>query len=92
MPAKWNLDPKDVGGSGSSAKSKHRGAKGHWQVVMRSLSYTLTHIPTGVSVIGTIPPGHHSKTEMRRLREKLHECLFVELEAKVAKYLRIPGR
>jgi hypothetical protein len=32
------------------------------------------------------------KKQMRQLRQELEQKLFLELEAKVAKHLRIPGR
>lgn len=50
------------------------------------------HVPTGVEVRGQVPQGHYSKKEMRQLRQELYQKLFVELERKVAKHLRVPGR
>ena len=52
----------------------------------------MTHIPTGIEVTGEIPTGNYTKKQMRQLRQELEQKLFLELEAKVAKHLRIPGR
>ncbi len=92
MGAKWNLDPKDVGSHESTGSSSYRGSHGRLQTTRHLFSYTLKHIPTGVLVSAKVPPGNYSRKEMRRLREQLYQQLFVELEAKVAKHLRIPGR
>jgi hypothetical protein len=54
--------------------------------------FTLAHRPTGISVDGEIPPGHYSRIEMIRLKEKLPDRLFYELEDEVGKKLRLPGR
>jgi hypothetical protein len=58
----------------------------------RSREITLTHTPTAIAVTGQIPRGNYDMREMKRLTDELKERLFVELEATVAKRLRIPGR
>jgi hypothetical protein len=52
----------------------------------------MIHTPTKIQVEKEIPAGHYSKKEMKQLTEKLKEQLYKELEQKVAKHLRIPGR
>jgi len=53
---------------------------------------TLSHPETGLSVIGEIGPGSYSKKEMRAETVALEKKLFSELEKKVAKALKVPGR
>ena len=52
----------------------------------------LTHRPTGIFVEGKHPFGYYDRKDWTRLTEELRERLFVELEKKVARNLRIPGR
>jgi hypothetical protein len=89
----WSLDPAEVRlfGSGSRTSTRHRAS------LPRSLdvsggSLQLVHHSTGVEVSGEIPAGHYSKTRLKELRAALHARLFAELERRVARYLRVPGR
>ena len=91
MRAKWSLDPEDVvyrGCGSSSGKSRQFSRR------LRETGYriVLVHRPTGLEVQGEIPAGSFSKKEMQKLREELYRKLFAELEAKVARHLRAPGR
>ncbi|HEU4558064.1 MAG TPA: hypothetical protein VFS20_09450 [Longimicrobium sp.] len=52
----------------------------------------LAHRPTGIEVTGEVPEGHYSRAELTRLRADLRARLFAELEQRVARHLRIPGR
>jgi len=89
----WHLDPAEVGwatdGSTSTRRRKRRLSR---KLDNRSLRLRLTHIPTGISVSGEIPTGNYSKNEMKAAEEELSANLFNQLESKVARHLRIPGR
>lgn len=89
MKEKWKLNPDDVawGWMGSSG-----GGTFERKTKITSRSVRLIHKPTKIEVKGEISPGHYSKKEMRKLSEDLYQKLFTELEQKVAKHLRIPGR
>ena len=52
----------------------------------------LRHWPTGLEVTGQIPSGHFSRTELNAQKERLRTKLWSELEAQVARELRVPGR
>ena len=89
----WSLDPQEVHlfGMGSRSSTRRRAT------LPRSLdvsggSLRLVHHPTGVEVSGDIPAGHYSKARLRVLRQGLHARLFAELERRVARHLRVPGR
>jgi hypothetical protein len=90
--AKWTLNRGEVAGGvvGSSSTTK----KGQFSRRLKRTSsrLSLTHIPTGINVTGEVPEGHYSKKEMRQLQSELYEKLFLQLEAKVGKHLRAPGR
>ncbi len=51
----------------------------------------MTHVPTGISVMGYVPAGNYSKKFWKQEQRKVEDKLFVLLEAKIAKQLRIPG-
>ncbi len=85
---KWALDPATVGVCLSSSRGRH----GRMQRVSACCRLELIHMPTGITVTGEVPRGHHSKKELWKLSEALRERLFANLEAMVAKHLRIPGR
>ena len=51
----------------------------------------LEHLPTAEKVEGTIPIGHYTRDEMKLITYKLYQKLFLELEKKVAKKLKIAG-
>lgn len=87
---RWRLNPREIssGWSGSSS-----GTSG---IFDRKLKITgrrlrLRYEPTGVAVEGEIPDGHYSRKEMQQKTEQLMKVLFLELESKVAKKLRIRG-
>jgi hypothetical protein len=89
----WSLDPREVHlfGSGSRSSTRRRAS------LPRSLDVSggglrLVHYPTGVEVSGEIPAGHYSKAQLKELRAELHARLFAELERRVARHLRVPGR
>jgi hypothetical protein len=89
---KWHLNPDEVARSAmASCVGGRRKAARSRALDIRSKEYTLRNIPTGIEVSGTIPSGNYSRKEMNRLGEQLLQNLFQELEAKVAKKLRIPG-
>lgn len=84
---RWHLDPADVidGWMGSISKTP----AGKWR---NGLTMTMTHVPTGVKVEGKTPQRRYSRPEMQKARRELRVRLFAELEEKVARELRIPGR
>ena len=92
MGAKWKLDPADVcadagiGGGGSRTAQRRR------HTVRHLLSYSLRHIPTGIAVSIEVTARNLTKKERLRLQETLYRQLFPQLESRVAKHLRIPGR
>jgi hypothetical protein len=59
---------------------------------VRSVSITLVHRPTKIEVGGQVPEGHYSRKEMISQHKALCSQLFAELETRVAKHLKIPGR
>jgi hypothetical protein len=89
----WTLDPQDVDTFATSTRSSGRGRA----TLSRALDVSgqtlrLTHLPTGIAVSGEVPAGSYSRTEMTRLKEALHAQLLADLERRVARHLRIPGR
>jgi hypothetical protein len=89
------MDPADVGvftmGSASSPRTGNRRRLSR-ALDSRSMAITVTHGPTGIVLRGEIPEGHHSKDEMRKLKDVVVERLMRELEQAVARHLRAPGR
>jgi hypothetical protein len=57
-----------------------------------SRQVSLEHRPTGVIVKGVVPEGSYSRSTMQRLVKELRAELLVELNAAVARKLRLPGR
>jgi hypothetical protein len=49
-------------------------------------------MPTEAEVTGEVPEGHYSRKQLLALQDALYERLFLELEAKVARGLRVPGQ
>mgnify|MGYP007080183204 CR=1 FL=1 len=92
----WKIDLKDVsiGGGGfmRSGRQTSRWTKQPSIMDEKSKNIELIHKPTQITVNGEVPLGHYSKKEMQHSTEALKTKLFLELETKVAKYLRIPGR
>ena len=89
---RWALDPKDIGEGWSGHSSVKVFGNFERKLKVTSRTVNLTHTPTGIKVYGEIPDGHYSRKEMRSLTEKLREKLWAELENKVARHLKIPGR
>ncbi|NQZ01904.1 MAG: hypothetical protein HRT45_14670 [Bdellovibrionales bacterium] len=92
MAKKWKLEPSEVtwGTTGLTSGGRTK-ARQNRNLDSRGLTLRLTHLPTGIFAEGTIQTGNYSKNQMKQQKEKLHQSLFVELEKKVAKHLRIPG-
>ncbi len=90
---KWALDPADVDMFEMSGRSggRRRAAQSRALDVSGS-EIRLAHRSTGIEVRGEVPEGHYSRAEMTRLKEDLRARLFAELEQRVARHLRIPGR
>jgi hypothetical protein len=90
---RWSLNPAEVDaammGTTTSGRSQRRESRA---LDVRSVKLTLKHRPTGVVVVGAVPDGHYARKEMTRLKAELRAGLFRELESKVARVLRIPGR
>lgn len=92
-PSSWRLDPAEVSSAWSTTRKNARLRASEPRSFDESqATLTLTHIPTGVTVSGVVPPGNYNKAEFRRLKEALHAERFSALESVVARILRIPGR
>lgn len=89
MKEKWKLNPNDVNWTMNASSG---GGTFERKTKITSRQLKLYHVPTKVAVEGEIPSGHYSKKEMKKLTEDLKKRLYIELEDKVAKQLRIPGR
>jgi hypothetical protein len=89
----WSLDPAEVYlfGSGSRSSTRRRASLPR-SLDLSGVALRLVHHPTGVEVAGEVPAGHYSKARLKELREELHARLFAELERRVARHLRVPGR
>ena len=90
----WQLPRSEVNVSSraSSSGTRHRSARDSRNLDERAVTIRMEHAPSGLFVEGSIPEGHYSKNEMRKLKDALSDRLFRELETKVARHLRIPGR
>lgn len=89
----WKLDPAEVTwGFYSSATSTRRKRRLSRELDSRAMEVKLVHVPTGIEVTGEVPKGHYSKKAMQQRRHELFGDLFAELENRVARHLRIPGR
>ena len=90
---RWRLDPREVSwkamSTASSGRTKVRLSR---SLDLRSAQLTCEHVPTGLSVTGTVPEGHYSRDQMRKLQDELRARLLSELESKVARRLRVAGR
>jgi hypothetical protein len=90
---RWRLDPDEVERRSSSARSGGRAKLRQSRALdVSGVQMRLRHGPTGLEVEGVIAPGHYSRAELRTRRDALEERLFGQLEAAVARHLRIPGR
>jgi hypothetical protein len=89
---RWTLDVNEVGlGWNGSASYKRKKRRQSRALDARSKQIILTHIPTGLSVIGDIPPGNYTRKKERELTEEMWKILWPKLELKVARHLHIPG-
>ena len=90
---KWKLPENEVTylGSGGTSTRRRKRSIASRAVDLRSWEFTLIHIPTDVRVSGKIPEGHYSQKQMQQKRQELYSKLWVLLEEKVAKHLRLPG-
>jgi hypothetical protein len=93
MKKNWHLDPKDVTWyGGSSSRSNRSNAREPRKIDQREFTMNLVHKHTEIEVSGIIPYGNYSRKEMSNLKEKLYKELFLLLENKVAKEMKISGR
>jgi len=89
----WSLNPAEVATSSQASTARRRGKAAQSRALdVTESTLKLLHLPTGIEVTGGVPAGHHSRAEMRRLRDDLHRRLFADLERLVARHLRVPGR
>jgi hypothetical protein len=88
----WKLNPEEVGVGGSRGSSCKRGSHGRMRAVSRSARLELIHLPSGLKVVGEVPDSPYTKKQMRKAQAQLYAKLFLELESKVGKLLRVPGR
>jgi hypothetical protein len=90
---KWTLPENEVscsGGGGTSTRRKKRSIASR-AVDLRSWHYALKHLPTGIEVEGEVPEGNYSQKQMQQKRKELKISLWLKLQVKVAKHLRLPG-
>lgn len=90
---KWQMKESDVswyGSASTSTKRKKRSIASR-AVDLRSQAITLTHVSTNLVVTAEIPEGHYSKKQMQQLRDKVFAELWIELEKKVARHLKVAG-
>ena len=87
------LDPTDIalGWTGSNSGLRRKATRSGRATTLTSRTLTLTHTPTGVTVSGEIPVGHYSRSDLKRVAEKLEGALIAELSTAVARKLRVPG-
>jgi hypothetical protein len=90
MPFKLNRE--DVAGQTMNMVSKGPGSRFGRARGLSGVHITLVHLPTKVTVTGEIPLGHFARKQLSGLRDELYEWLILDLEKKVAKVLRVPGR
>jgi hypothetical protein len=89
----WTLDLRDVDRFETSSRSGGRKRAALSRALdLSDHALRLTHRPTGIAVSGEVPTGNYSRTEMTKLKQALNARLFAELEQRVARHLRIPGR
>ncbi len=89
----WKLPLEEVTYQGSGSTSTHRRklSRASRAVDDRSWRFKLIHLPTGIETEGEVPLGNYSKKQMQDAKDKLRKLLFLELEEKVAKDLRLSG-
>jgi hypothetical protein len=89
----WSMARTDVRETRVAANSSGRTKAAESRALdVTDVTITLQHVPTGIEVSGSVPPGHYSRSVMKTRREELRKRLFAELEALVGKRLRIAGR
>jgi len=89
----WHLPTSEVNvATVASSSGKPRSARDSRKLDKRAITVRLEHVPTGIFVEAAIPEGHYSRAELRKLKDQLSAQLFGELESKVARHLRVPGR
>jgi hypothetical protein len=90
----FKLDPRDVtwGIVGSSSGRTRPTRRSRAETGSSSSRITLTHVATGVTVEGEVPSGRYTRGQMRTAKEQLHARLFSEIEAKVARHMRLPSK
>lgn len=90
---RWTLPKDEVtwGGSGGTTTNRKKLSRASRAQDTRSWSFTLVHTPSGIEVSGEVPVGNCSQKLMQQEREKLFSVLWVRLESKVAKHMRLPG-
>ena len=91
--AALKLDPSDIalGWTGSNSGLRRKATRSGRATTLTSRTLALTHTPTGMTVSGEIPAGNYSRSELKRLAEKLEATLIAELSTAVARKLRVPG-
>lgn len=91
----WVMAEEDVSGGFHGTGSMRSGKLTR---TSRSVSPTgpqtvyLVHNPTGLRVEAILPRGNYSHADLSKERLRIERALWSELEIKVARHLRIPGR
>lgn len=93
---RWSLDRRQVTETRSAGVRTHKGSVANRSRADRGSVgpgwVRLVHRETGIEVSEEIPVGRYTRDELRRLQDDAIEHLYSELEAQVARALRIPGR
>ena len=77
----------------TSGNSSGRGRAAQSRALdVTTTTITLLHQPAGLEVSGSVPPGHYTRPEMKKLKDELYARLLGELERLVVAKLRVAGR
>ena len=93
--ADWHLDPSEVHESRDWYRHSTRSGKVARTSRAQGTQYghmTLRHVATGIEVEGTVEAGQYTRKEMLRHMDELRSRLWAQLEQRVARHLRLPGR
>jgi protein subunit release factor A len=91
----FTIDPKDVALNRSWLRASGRGgniARTSRAVGTQEGRMELIHTPTGISVSGIVNEGVYTRVQMTAAMDALKVQLWAELESKIARHLRLPGR
>ena len=89
----FTLNPRELRRSGSETRiGGSASAKVSRSAATRTATIVIEHLPTALTVEGSIPEGNYTRNQFRNARMNLEKTLIADLTKKVAKRLRLPGR